>query len=610
MLDPKINRLDYGEQLSAPTGFEFDSAIATTYSLDLNALLAVPVALCFRDTLDGELKGEKLALLEGMGQLQGKLKVFYQKGKISYPSNFNKLFTLLEPCLHPVVPEGGAFSSFHPKLWLLRFIENGIEKKKPEVRYRLIFLSRNLTFDRSWDIAASLDGKVGRSSQDKSKVNTWLAFTTKLLKEDNSFKPAMAMLSELDKIKWELPAPFFDFELLIGESGMARPLHFKQDYYDELLVVSPFLKSTGGAVTGLDWLARLVHDPDGGRFLFSSAEELDGIGAENLTDWQCYAMNELIVNGEERNETGDSTDQPEIQKQQLHAKMIVVQSSNSACWHIGSANATAAAIGDLDNAHPRNTEAMLMLEGYASKVGPRLLMQEWMPEKGPQVFTPHEFTERDTKPDESNSKLVRQGIHQLISASWQLDAALDTSGASYTLTLTSGLKAPLNEQLEVTVEQLAIPGVKPLADTMTWETVALTSISALIPVNVKVKNSDPEKRLIIEANLIIEGGDKRHQLIMKEMVDTPAKVLDYIRLLLQVTPNKNQWLVYESQGGSGSSEFILSGTPILEQLLIATSRHPEILKRIASALKRLSDAGVEIPQDFLLLWKHFEKEIR
>jgi hypothetical protein len=172
------------------------------------------------------------------------------------------------------------------------------------------------------------------------------------------------------------------------------------------------------------------------------------------------------------------------------------------------------------------------------------------------------------------------------------------------------LKAPLDGQLEVTVEQLAIPGVKPLADTMTWEKVALTSISALIPVKVKVKNSDTEKRLIIEAQLIIEGGDNRHQQIMKEMVDTPAKVLDYIRLLLQATPDKNQWLAFESQGGTGSSEFILSGTPILEQLLIASSRHPELLKRIASALKRLSVAGVEIPQEFLLLWKHFEKEIR
>ena len=149
MLAPEVNRLDYGEQLNPPPGFELDSAIATTYSLDLNALLAVPVALCFHNTLDGDIKGEKLALLEAIGQLKGKLKVFYQKGNITFPPQFNRLFTLLEPCLHPLVPEHGAFSSFHPKLWLLRFIESETVKKKPKICYRLIVLSRNLTFDRS-----------------------------------------------------------------------------------------------------------------------------------------------------------------------------------------------------------------------------------------------------------------------------------------------------------------------------------------------------------------------------------------------------------------------------------------------------------------------------
>ena len=83
MLEPKNDRLCYGEQLIPPDGFDFDAAIATTYSLDLNALLAVPIALCFRNTLDGDLKGEKLALLEAIGQVKGRLKVFYQIGRAS-----------------------------------------------------------------------------------------------------------------------------------------------------------------------------------------------------------------------------------------------------------------------------------------------------------------------------------------------------------------------------------------------------------------------------------------------------------------------------------------------------------------------------------------------
>lgn len=96
------------------------------------------------------------------------------------------------------------------------------------------------------------------------------------------------------------------------------------------------------------------------------------------------------------------------------------------------------------------------------------------------------------------------------------------------------------------------------------------------------------------------------------MVDTPAKVMDYLCLLLQVTPDKNDWLSLDSQTGEAGNagDFILSGSPVFEQLLIASSRHPQVLKRIHSAIERLNQAEAEIPEEFSMLWKHFEKEIR
>lgn len=614
MLEPKQDRLCYGEQLTPPCGFDFDSAIATTYSLDLNALLAIPIALCFRNSLDGDLKGEKLALLEAIGQIKGKLKVFYQKGNISYPAKFNRLYTFLEPCLQAVVPEGGAFSSFHPKLWLLRFIEtvdanSKANTKKPAVRYRLIVLSRNLTFDRSWDVAVTLEGTVARAKANPFAMQQLHDFVKTLLAQDKSFSPGATMLQELEKVEWELPDHFMDVEMLVGGGGLPRPLRFEHDHYDELLVVSPFLQSTGGGVAALDWLASYAHDNT--RLLFSRAEELNAIGAEKLAGWQCFAMNADIVNGEERNEIGGDADQQEIKTQNLHAKLIVASAGSSAIWHIGSANATTAALGEGENGTPRNTEAMLRMTGPNRKIGPQMLLQEWMPEKGPQVFIPHEFNESHIEHDESKAQLLRQAVHQLISAQWQLAAKRDASGTSYTLVLTVNVDEIIHNNVVVTVGQLDIAGSRSLAKEMVWAAAKLTSISALIPVTVAVLNSDLQKRLIIEATLSIEGGDARHQQIMKELVDTPAKVLDYIRLLLQVTPDKNQWLTFESQGGIGNAgEFILSGSPILEQLLMASSRHPEVLKRIQAAIKRLTQAGADIPPEFSLLWKHFEKEIR
>ncbi len=166
------------------------------------------------------------------------------------------------------------------------------------------------------------------------------------------------------------------------------------------------------------------------------------------------------------------------------------------------------------------------------------------------------------------------------------------------------------KKVTVTVGQLDIADSRVLAQQMLWEGVKLTSISALLPITVKVNNSDLQKRLIIEAELTIEGGDTRQQQIMGEMVDTPAKVMSYLSLLLQVTPDKNAGLGSESKAGGtgGTGDFILSDSPVFEQLLIASSRHPEVLKRIGSAIKRLKQAGAEIPEEFLKLWKHFEKE--
>ena len=64
MLNLTSDRLDYGDQLRAPAGYTFDQAIATTYSLDLETLIAASLALNLDQTLEGDLSGEKIALLE------------------------------------------------------------------------------------------------------------------------------------------------------------------------------------------------------------------------------------------------------------------------------------------------------------------------------------------------------------------------------------------------------------------------------------------------------------------------------------------------------------------------------------------------------------------
>lgn len=49
LFDYEENRLDYGGLLTPDIGYDVDFAVAFTYSLDLEALLGVPVSLGLLD---------------------------------------------------------------------------------------------------------------------------------------------------------------------------------------------------------------------------------------------------------------------------------------------------------------------------------------------------------------------------------------------------------------------------------------------------------------------------------------------------------------------------------------------------------------------------------
>ena len=151
MLDLKKNRLDYGSLLMPPENYELTHAVATTYSLDLYTLLAIPVALFYSKVLDGSFEETRFDVLESIQKTAGILKVYCQKGKIKVPRKFNWLFAYVEDSICEITPPNHV-SSFHPKVWILRF------KKSQSITYRVIVLSRNLTFDRSWDLAFHIEG--------------------------------------------------------------------------------------------------------------------------------------------------------------------------------------------------------------------------------------------------------------------------------------------------------------------------------------------------------------------------------------------------------------------------------------------------------------------
>ena len=83
------------------------------------------------------------------------------------PNKVTALYILLEKMVFQVNTVKNkrlsAYPSFHPKFWLIRYIDS-----ENEPLYRVVILSRNLTFDRSWDVAFYMDGKKTGSRTDKN----------------------------------------------------------------------------------------------------------------------------------------------------------------------------------------------------------------------------------------------------------------------------------------------------------------------------------------------------------------------------------------------------------------------------------------------------------
>ena len=143
MLEPTSRRLLL-ESFAPPSGYHLDWTVGTTYTLDLMALLAAPVAFAFADCQDrdGRPVVEPLALLKAVRQYADRMLLFCQAGKIHVPSSYQMMLASLEGSIAEArAPRGG---SFHPKVWFLRY-----ENDDRDVKYRFLCLSRNMTFDRA-----------------------------------------------------------------------------------------------------------------------------------------------------------------------------------------------------------------------------------------------------------------------------------------------------------------------------------------------------------------------------------------------------------------------------------------------------------------------------
>lgn len=372
MLEPQSRRLLL-ESLSTPAGHRLDWAVGTTYSLDLIALLAAPVAFAFSDSQDREGRPmlEPLALLKATRQYADRMLLFCQAGKIYVPRNYQPLLANLEGSIAEALAPGGG--SFHPKVWFLRYVADD-----GSVTYRMLCLSRNMTFDRSWDTMLSLEGPLRDRTNAIAKNHPLGQFAEslpKMLRRDlsNVWRQRLEQLAyEIRRVEFVIPEPFEDMTYWPIGLSTSESWPFPKRL-DQMLVISPFVDAG---------FIKDVAEYECPLQLVSRPESLAQLPSEALAPFEKLWILDETAEPEtvdaDVDETATATDAQaktetalpitaESPLLGLHAKVFIADLGwNSHIW-TGSANATRAAF-------TRNVEFLVELQGKKSRCGVAALL--------------------------------------------------------------------------------------------------------------------------------------------------------------------------------------------------------------------------------------------
>ncbi len=590
------------EALQPPSGYRFDAGVATTYSLSLGALLGLPAHFALLGDHDNSAEEDPLRLVEGLRRASRRLAVFCERGRMEAPPAGNALAVLAEGMVHEVcAPHGGAF---HPKIWALRYVAIDAAAE-PATVVRLLVLTRNLTWDRCWDVSLRLDGVPGKAKEASNKPLAdflrWLPLNTEGASPDLERQAMIVSLAkDIERADWEKPPGFTQLAFhVLGTAKRAVPWSPLEGggKAQDVLIVSPFVRA--GA------LQTLREHCNGDFMLVSRADELDRLPAGAcLADDSAYVLkpDTLLSEGEEAGQADTL--------QGLHAKVAVFQRGQRVHVAVGSANYTNAVVQN-----GSNVEVVAELSGPVSRIpAPRQWLDEHL-QPLLDTYTPGggedaEGAERRQLQDQLEA--IRR---QIAAAAWTLHCETHpVSGWNLALSC-PGLPldgATLHAWPLAVVSERARAVQAGQVDLGTF---AGHEVSSLVGFQVTPNSTRAEElavpplRFALEVSL--EGApDDRADALVAQLLGSRAAFLRYLALLLddpQAAGCGARNRADGSSGGSRDASGLMANYPLFEQLLRIYSREPERLEAIDRMVKRLKDTQFDgqpcLPDDFLALWE-------
>ena len=602
-------RIDYGKSLMPDEGWRTSWAIGTTYSLDLEVLMSIPLALFqskyLTDEIEEGVDNLRMDMLDALDKVKDRMFVFVHENNISAKCKNPKLVSFLDQNIWNFEPTN-AFVSFHPKVWLVRYEKN--TPNSDEYKYRLVVMSRNMTFATDFDIAVAMDGVPVENSTVKNN-KPLVAMMEKLMKTTGRQVIVDQLQKELPKVCFKAPAPFHTqvfWPHTFGEFGEFKcPLLHENgiEKYDELMVISPFVHNDT-----LKKLANKVDDKEK-RILISRENELMKCDQKVLEHWRCYAMLGNYENCDV--EVGD--DESDVMNVALHAKIYIIKAQwnwdRKPCynWFVGSTNCTEAGFN-------RNREALLQLKSRDESTSPNKVLESLKPFLI--EYQPTDF--KESVQDAGGGKEMRELLFAVSRLGYKIVLEKQTDD-KYKVTVSVDEK----KRSEVVKDDVSITLSLFGHDSQKWELIESIShtfdnvdcamLSSFARVEIKTKSGET-KTFLLKLPIKMDEGllTARHKKIMSQIIGDEERMMGYIMHCLDpfAMPVKQMKKSSHAKHGGGNQDKGLYLLPIYEKLLVAASRNPQLLDDIGRNIELLKDTCDKdgqplLSKDFNDMWEAF-----
>lgn len=597
------NRRLYAECFRLPEGYRLDFAVGTTFTLDFEAFLFVPIALSSAYAEEPEVVlRDPFAMLEAIQQIGHKVTVFCEDGRANAPELRHGLLALLEDSFVPVrVRQDHAV--FHPKLWLLRYFdEEDHENTNPHIR--AVVLSRNLSSSRSWDTVVRLEGVpnprrgVPESRELANLLRALPTLTDDLHRiSDERRQRIESLADEVERTVFAAPAPF-DTETRASfvALGIEKGKRWRPESGRRILGISPFLSNDA-----LDWLADLAPD----RKLISREESLDALKPETIDNWQCYGLHEAAGGESQLGEDELSANSADI-PHGLHAKALVIENGRRATWWLGSANLT----NPVKEA--RNVELLVRLEGRTRDVG----IDRFLDNGIESLLLPYQRPESQEIMQDDGTAEIEKAFRAIVHSNLQIEC-VETPGEGWTLRLDGRL--PLPEGVEARLRPLTFPRQAARAwrdEPLEFTNTSTEELTAFIAFRLEAQGEGGVVVKELTRKLPISGlPEHRLDRVVRSMFRNRGDFLSYVESVLGgvdgFSGGRALLGMEERRRGAGDISEQSGGQAVpvlLESILRSLHQDPERLVAIDRVLTRLEskDDNEEeeniLPPEFLKLW--------